>query len=145
MPGEGDAGPAFVDTNIWVCAHLRAPGDARHPRAADLLSSGAGLVISPQVVGEYFNVTLRNQRTDAWIVANLQAMFTRVRLQPANAKVVSTAPALRARLRFSIRDRQIVAAALEAGCTTLFTEDLPHGQLVEKRLRVLNPLRDANA
>jgi predicted nucleic acid-binding protein len=144
MPGEGDAGPVFVDTNIWVYAHLRAPGDARHKRAVDLLGSGADFVISPQVVAEYFNVMLRNQRTDAWIVANLQAMFARVRLQPANAKVVSTALALRARFRFSIWDCQIVAAALGAGCTTLLTEDLQHGQLVEKRLRVMNPLRDAN-
>jgi len=32
----------------------------------------------------------------------------------------------------------ILASALEAGCTTLYTEDLQHGQMVEG-LRIENP------
>ena len=32
----------------------------------------------------------------------------------------------------------IVAAALQAGCRTLYTEDLPHGQRVET-LNIINP------
>ena len=47
-----EAGPAsaFVDTNIWVHAHLKVPGDPRHERALALVQSGLPLVISPQVV-----------------------------------------------------------------------------------------------
>lgn len=143
MPGPDDAGAssAFVDTNIWVYAHLKAPGDARHERALALVQSRAGLVISPQVVAEYYNVMLRNAQTDAWIQANLRAMFARSRLQPANADVLSMALDLRNRHGFSFWDCQIVAAALLARCTTLLTEDLQHGQLVEARLRVTNPFR----
>lgn len=141
MPAAADAGgAAFVDTNIWVYAHLHAPGDVRHRRALALVHSAVPLVISPQVVAEYYNVMLRNRQADAWIVANLRAMFARVSLQPANAEVVSTALALHARLRLSIWDCQIVAAALVAGCGTLFTEDLQHGQVIQRRLRVVNPL-----
>lgn len=32
-----------------------------------------------------------------------------------------------------------VAAALLAGCSTLWTEDMPHGLVVEARLRLVNP------
>jgi predicted nucleic acid-binding protein len=33
----------------------------------------------------------------------------------------------------------IVASALIAGCTTLWSEDLQDGQLIEGRLRIINP------
>ena len=34
MPVASEAGQAstFVDTNVWVYAHLRVPGDRRHER-----------------------------------------------------------------------------------------------------------------
>ena len=144
MPGPSEASQAstFVDTNIWVYAHLRVPGDPRHERALALVQAGAGLVISPQVVAEYYNVMLRNARSDAWIQANLRAMFARTRLQPANADVLATALGLRKRYGFSFRDCQIAAAALAARCVILWTEDLQHGQLLDKQLRVVNPLRE---
>ncbi len=143
MPGQSEAGQAgsFVDTNIWVYAHLRVPGDQRHERALALVESGAGLVISPQVVAEYYNVMLRNARADAWIQANLRAMFARTRLQPANADVLATALSLRNRYGFSFWDCQIAAAALAARCATLLTEDLQHGQVLDKALQVVNPFR----
>ena len=143
MPGPSEAGQAsaFVDTNIWVYAHLSVPGDKRHERALALVQSGAGLVISPQVVAEYYNVMLRNARGDAWIQANLRAMFARTRLQPANADVLATALDLRNRYGFSFWDCQIAAAALQARCGTLLTEDLQDGQILDGRLQVVNPLR----
>lgn len=145
MPGAGEAGAAFVDTNIWVYAHLKAPGDVRHERALALVQSRADLVISPQVVAEYYSVMLRNAQTDAWIQANLRAMFARTRLQPANAELLSTALDLRNRHGFSFWDCQIAAAALLARCGILLTEDLQHDQLLGERLRVVNPLREEAA
>ena len=140
MSGASEAaGPAFVDTNIWVYAHLAVPGDTRHAIALKLVESKGERVISPQVVAEYYSVMLRNSRSDAWIAANLRAMFARTRLQPANGAVVESALALRARYGFSFWDCQIIAAALQAGCSTLFTDDLQHGQVLETRLKVVNP------
>ena len=147
MPGPGntDRPRAFVDTNIWVYAHLKTPGDVRHERALAVVQSGVDLVISPQVVAEYYNVMLRNARTDAWIQANLRAMFARTRLQPADAAVLTCALELRNRYAFSIWDCQIAAAALQANCAALLTEDLQHGQVLDDRLQVVNPLREASA
>jgi predicted nucleic acid-binding protein len=140
MPVESETGAAFVDTNIWVYAHLKAPGDVRHERALAMVQSRDDLVISPQVVAEYYSVMLRNAQTDAWIQANLRAIFARARLQPANAELLATALHLRKRHGFSFWDCQIAAAALQARCATLLTEDLQHGQVLDERLRVVNPL-----
>ena len=144
MPAVSEpVGLAFVDTNVWVYAHLEVRGDARHAKALDLVERVGALVISPQVVAEYYSVMLRNGRPDAWIEANLRAMFARTRLQPANAEMVTSALALRTRYGFSFWDGQIVAAALVARCTTLFTEDLQHGQVIDARLHVVNPFASA--
>ena len=46
-------GGKFVDTNIWVYAHLRNPNEPRHPIALDFVSTLDNGVISPQVIMEY--------------------------------------------------------------------------------------------
>jgi predicted nucleic acid-binding protein len=42
------------------------------------------------------------------------------------------------RWRFSIYDSLIVGAALRAGCSTLYSEDLQHGQTIDQ-LTIRNP------
>ena len=42
---------------------------------------------------------------------------------------------------FAFYDALIVAAALEAGCGTLLTEDMQDGRTVEGRLTIRNPFR----
>ena len=131
---------SFVDTNIWVYAHLQAPGEPRHPRALAFARQLKNGVISPQVVAEYYSVMLRNGKDDTWIPTNLAAIFSYTQLQPLNASVVQRALSIRNRYGFSYWDCQIVAAALEAGCVTLCTEDLQAGQIIDNVLAVVNPL-----
>jgi predicted nucleic acid-binding protein len=47
--------------------------------------------------------------------------------------------ALSERYGFSIYDAMIVASALLAGCTTLWSEDMQDGLVVERQLRIVNP------
>jgi predicted nucleic acid-binding protein len=46
---------------------------------------------------------------------------------------------LAARYGFSHYDSLILAAALSAGCTTLYTEDMQHGQVIDERLTLIDP------
>jgi predicted nucleic acid-binding protein len=50
-----------------------------------------------------------------------------------------TAWKLQARYRFSYFDSLIIAAALAAGCSTLYSEDMQHGQVIAGRLTISNP------
>ncbi len=59
-------------------------------------------------------------------------------------EIVTPATMLRAldisgRYGLSWFDSLIVASALEAGCDSLYTEDLQHGQVLEAKLTVTNP------
>jgi predicted nucleic acid-binding protein len=40
---------------------------------------------------------------------------------------------------FSCWDSLILAAAVENDCDTLYSEDLQHGQVIEEKLRLVNP------
>lgn len=46
---------------------------------------------------------------------------------------------LAARFNFAIFDALMIAAALRAGSTQCFSEDMQHGLLIDRRLTVLNP------
>ena len=50
-----------------------------------------------------------------------------------------TALDIQERYNFAWYDSLIIATALEAGCETLYSEDMQHGQEIEGRLRIINP------
>jgi predicted nucleic acid-binding protein len=140
---NGMPADSFVDTNIWVYAHLRKINDPRHPLALSFVKRLKNGVISPQVVAEYYNVMLKNGKDDTWIQANIASMLGFTRMQQLDGVAVQHALAIRNRYGFSYWDCQIVAVALEAGCTELYTEDMQAGQIIEGVLTLVNPLREA--
>jgi predicted nucleic acid-binding protein len=129
----------FIDTNLWVYAHLENPDEPRAELAWQFITQLADPVISPQVIAEYYSVMLRHRVDDERIQRNIQRMLQQCRLQDLDGGVLRRALAIRKRYGFSIWDCQILAAALEADCSLLYTEDLQDGQIIDA-LRVVNPL-----
>ncbi|MCD4695048.1 MAG: hypothetical protein K8S16_02310 [Bacteroidales bacterium] len=43
--------------------------------------------------------------------------------------------------QYSFYDSLIISAVLEADCTILYSEDLHHNQLIEKKFRIINPFK----
>jgi predicted nucleic acid-binding protein len=60
-------------------------------------------------------------------------------VEPLTVETHDVGRAVAARYGLSVYDAMIVAAALLAGCTTLLTEDMGHGTVVEGQLRIVNP------
>jgi predicted nucleic acid-binding protein len=96
--------------------------------------------ISFQVVQEVLNRLTRQdalepgQETELILKDVLLPMWT---VMPSE-NLYRRALDLKTRYRYSFYDSLIVAAALEAGCTRLFSEDLQHGQQIEG-LTIENP------
>lgn len=61
---------------------------------------------------------------------------------PTGAETVLSAINLQGELGFSFWDSLIVASALEADCDTLYSEDMQHGRLISRRLRIINPFAE---
>lgn len=127
----------FADTNIVVYA-LDADLTKRQRALAVL---GRRPVISVQVVNEFLNVLIGKQRLDR-VKANrlAQILLRRCEVVPLTAGIVSQAMQLGVRCQLSHWDALIVAAALSAGCDTLYSEDMQTGQVFEGLLTVVDPL-----
>lgn len=126
---------AFFDTNILVYAQ-QTGGKAERARA---LFAGGGR-LSLQVLNEFTAVSRRKQRRDWSAIAEaIDDVLTVV--DPPLAlthEVHTTARALAEDHGLSFYDALIVASAIEAGCDTLFTEDIQHGRSIGG-LTIVNP------
>jgi predicted nucleic acid-binding protein len=125
-----------LDTKILVYAHQE--GDDRTPIARQILFEGG--VIGVQVLNEFASV-LRAKLGFPW--PKVQEAVNNILVLCPNPRPLSVDTHMRAlglseRFGFPIWDGLIVAAAIEARCSTLLTEDLQHGQVVEG-VRILNP------
>lgn len=133
----------FLDTNLFVYTFVpNAPEKTR--RANDLirnaLASHRG-VISFQVVQEFFSVAFK-RLTPRMTTPEAEGYFANV-LRPlvslhSSPALYAEALRLHGTFRLSWYDALIVAAALQANCETLYSEDLQHGQ-VFGNLRIVNP------
>ena len=135
----------FIDTNIFVYQLERL--DARKTDIADgLIEHGIATqtaCISFQVIQECINTAIRKAEVPLtedelrkYLVDVLAPLY---RVQP-DIRLYQKSLEIRFRYRFGFYDALIVAAAVEAGCKTLYTEDLSHGQQVEG-VTITNPFR----
>ena len=136
----------FLDTNVFVYLFDES-APAKRSRATELvrtaLSEGSACV-SFQVVQETLNVItqklevpvsledardlLRETLAPLWRVLPTEALY---------AKALD----VKDRYGYSFYDALILAAALDAGCTRLLSEDLQDGQRIDG-LRIENPFWD---
>jgi predicted nucleic acid-binding protein len=134
---------AFLDTNIFVYANDRTEPRKqsialRLVREATIHGGGA---VSYQVIQEFFNVVLtKTSQKMSYEEARqfLATVFLPLLSVPSSVGLVSDAMRIHERYRLSWYDSLIVAAAQQAGCDRLYSEDLQHGQQFGG-VRVENP------
>lgn len=137
-------GRVFVDTNVWVYASDRRD-PAKQQRALEVIGSEAGpdVVVSAQVLGEFFDVTTRKlaEQVAAADARRLVDEMARLPVVPVDTRLVSAALAGVAAWQLSYWDALIIAAAETAGCDVVLSEDLADGR-VYGSVRVRNPFVD---
>jgi predicted nucleic acid-binding protein len=127
----------FFDTNVLVYAFLDGP---RRMRAQEALADGG--IVSVQVLNEFTNVSRRKHGRE-WPEIDV----IRSRLPVVTALTEQTHAAALALARdhgFAFYDALIVAAAIEAGCDILLTEDMQHGRTIDA-LTICDPFRQSAA
>jgi predicted nucleic acid-binding protein len=138
MPGR-----VFVDTNIWLYALVQrdiASVDERHRQAVDFLGNLSVPVINSQVIREACSNLLKKCRfPEERIQRLIQAWYLECEVHPSNASQHLLASQLRSRHHLSYWDSLIVAAAIDAGCTRLYSEDMQHGMVFDDNLSIINP------
>jgi predicted nucleic acid-binding protein len=132
MPGD------FLDSNVLVYAFT---DDPRTATARALLTRGC--TISVQGLNEFVNV-VRRKLGHSW--DEIRAALAVIRdlcpiILPIDVDTHETALRLAERHGFAMFDALMVATASKAGCTTLWSEDMQNGMLIDGTLRIANPFR----
>lgn len=127
---------AFFDTNVLI---YMIGDDPRATIAESLLDEGG--VVSVQVLNEFVSVG-RRRLGMTWDEVHEALAAIRVlcpEVVPVTIETHEAALEIASRSGYQIYDALIIAAALQAGCGVLYSEDLQSGQVIDSRLEILNP------
>lgn len=132
------SGRIFLDTNVLVYAYSN--DDLVKKAQAMLIMQTPDSWLSTQTLIEFVNVYTRKLKAPWPIVeAALHELGRDFAVYQTTPATIAHATRLAQRYGLAWFDALMVAAALECGCETLFSEDLNAGQLLEGALRIVNP------
>ena len=126
----------FVDTNVLL--YLISAEAAKAATAEALLRQG--ITIGVQVLNEFANVAHRRHGLPWAEVADMLSLIRkRSTVHPLTTQIHEAGLRLAARYRMSWYDALIVAAAADAHCRLLLSEDMQDGQRIDATLTIRNP------
>jgi predicted nucleic acid-binding protein len=131
----------FLDTNLWVYFFAKDPLNKVEVVADIVDTQLPSLIISTQVLGELYNVLTRKRiflNPEAQSVVS--GLANRTLVVDIDASKVLQAMEINIRYGYSYWDSLIISTALQSNCSILYSEDMQHNQLIEGKLRIMNPL-----
>lgn len=140
-------GTSFIDTNVWLYRlfedqRIELAERERKRNIAISITSHQGIIISTQVVNEVCaNLLKKAAFNEEQIKAVIQSLYRRCTVVEFNLSIFESASDIRSRYNFSFWDGLIVACALEAGVSILYSEDMQDGLVVADQLEIANPFK----
>ena len=127
----------FFDTHVLIYAVGK--NDPRASRAEALLAGGG--FVSIQSLNEFVSVARRKLGMPWKEVKEMLDIICVLCPDPVPISLDTHrgAVAIAEKYGYSIYDALIASAALEAGCKTLYSEDLQDGQIINRQLTIRNP------
>ena len=127
----------FFDTNVLIYAVGK--NDPRASRAEALLAGGG--IVSIQSLNEFVSVARRKLGLPWKEVKEMLDIICVLCPDPVPISLDTHrgAVAIAEKYGYGIYDSLIASAALEAGCKTLYSEDLQDGQIINRQLTIRNP------
>ena len=130
----------FIDSNIFIYAKIEDKEKDKHILARFFLNSLREKVeISTQVINEFYNVLDKYKIEDMIIQESIHAILTEVELKVITLETIKLSWKIKERYKYSYFDSLIIASALESGCSTLYSEDMQHNQIIQEKLKIINP------
>ena len=132
------AAKRFIDTNVLL--YLLSGDNSKADRAERQLRAGA--VLSVQVLNEFAAVASRKLKMPmAEIREILATLRATCEIVPISEQTHDLGLQVAEKYGPAIHDAMIVASAILAECTTLVSEDMQDGRILESRLKIQNPFR----
>ena len=129
-----------MDSNIWLYAFMDSNSDKRS-HALQLIES-PDIVLSTQVINEVCcNLLRKASYTEAEIQQTIRNFQARYPILYVTADIIRYASILRESHSFSYWDSLIIATAINADCSVVYSEDMQNGLHIDN-LTIINPLQD---
>ena len=128
----------FFDTNLLVYLYSTDPKALIVERL--IQSHFDEICLSTQVLNELYSVLTRKHlktQEEAQIIIN--DLIENYTIYCVDEQCITRGISLNITSQFSYWDSLMIAAAHEAGCSTLYSEDLQHAHVIEESLTILNP------
>ncbi|MEH2293714.1 PIN domain-containing protein [Nostoc sp.] len=139
--------PSFIDTNVWLYRlfdhkKIDVAERDRKRNIAISITSDEGIIISTQVVNEVSaNFLKKTAFNEEQIKAVIQSLYHRCTMVEFNLNIFESASDIHSRYNFSFWDGLIVACALPARASILYSEDMQDGLIVAGQLEIVNPFK----
>jgi predicted nucleic acid-binding protein len=133
----------FIDTNVWLYALIKGQDSTKSQRARSVITTQTtSIAVSTQVINELCVNLIKRERFTAEQIRNViidyYARYTVIEL---NQATLVKATYLRETYTLSYWNSLIVASALASGASTLQSEDMHDGLIVEQQLTIVNPFK----
>ena len=128
----------FVDTNVLIYCYTVTEIDKKVK--AQQAVTPIGRTISTQVLQEVANTRRRKfQKEWSEINAVLDEIIGQFVVHQNSKTTISEAVKIASRYGYSFYDSLIIAAAIESGCSILYSEDMQTNQVIAESLTIRSP------
>lgn len=129
----------FLDSNIWIYGLAKNQDEHKQKLAAQLIQT-TSVVVSTQVINEVcINLIRKSDFTEEQVRDLITAFYKGSRVISFDMEILTQASSLRERYALSFWDILIVSSALYEGLSTLYSEDMQNGLIVNEQLEIVNP------
>jgi predicted nucleic acid-binding protein len=127
----------FIDSNI--CLYLLGDDIGKKNIAIEIILGNGS--ISTQVISENINVLFKKFKmlSPSDVQTHIEMLCLHSNLELIDMPTIEKAIFIKGNYQLQWFDSLIIASALEANCTVLYSEDMHHNLIVENKLRILNP------
>lgn len=136
----------FLDSNLFVysCDKDEPVKKSLVTRFLEKVTLISEPIISTQTLGEFYNVvTKKLKKTKESAISMCQDISDMYPVYDISVENVFHALQISKDSQLSYWDSLIVAVASDAGCSTVYSEDLSNGQIISG-VRIVNPFAEAS-
>ena len=128
----------FLDTNVFI--YLYSEDEPKKQSVALAISERVNCLTSTQVLNEFCSVCLRKFKMPVdEILQSVREIVENCAIYHIDIDTIQNALKLKDKYGYSYYDCLVLASAILIGCKIIYSEDMQHNQLIEGKLKILNP------
>ncbi|MEK6645249.1 MAG: PIN domain-containing protein [Candidatus Firestonebacteria bacterium] len=130
----------FIDTNILI--YFVSNDVKKKSISKDILITNEGVMVNSQVISEFVTVAIKKQILSIADAFKYAGEFMDIfEFSIIRRETIKLSFELMTKHKYSYWDSLILASALENNCAILYTEDMQDGQVIENKLKIINPFK----